>query len=109
MRRPITTLIASGIFIALIASGGPAAGQGPVAERGHGLTEAEAAAGWLSLYDGKTTFGWDGARLVDGRLVGGHDHDRVRRLRTPGRRRTRRHARRRGKAVTVEAGPARDP
>ena len=71
MRRPTTPLIASGIFVALVASGGPAAGQGPAAERGHGLTEAEAAAGWLSLYDGKTTFGWDGARLVDGRLVGG--------------------------------------
>src|SRR4051794_11598442 len=71
MRRPVTTLIASGILIARIASGAPAAGQGRVAERGHGLTAAQAAAGWLSLYDGATTFGWDGARLVDGRLVGG--------------------------------------
>src|SRR3954465_11335407 len=74
--------------VALTASGGPAAGQdsaaagGPgrrgaraardaAAGWGHGLTDAEAAAGWVSLFDGKTTFGWAGAKLDDGRLGGG--------------------------------------
>src|SRR3954465_2207240 len=57
--------------VALTASGGPAAGQDSAAEGGHGLTAAEAAAGWISLFDGKTTFGWAGAKLDDGRLIGG--------------------------------------
>src|SRR5581483_4484448 len=40
-------------------------------EQGHGLSAAEAAAGWLSLFDGATTFGWAGARVEGGRLAGG--------------------------------------
>ena len=31
----------------------------------------EAAAGWVGLFDGNTTFGWAGAKLGDGRLIGG--------------------------------------
>jgi hypothetical protein len=71
MRRSTTQLMMLGTCVGLIASGGPAAGQDSAAEWGHGLTEAEAAAGWFSLFDGKTTFGWVGAKLDDGRLVGG--------------------------------------
>lgn len=71
MRRPTTPLMIVGICAGLIASGGPAAGQDSAAEWGHGLTAAEAAAGWFSLFDGKTTFGWAEAKLDDGRLVGG--------------------------------------
>jgi enamine deaminase RidA (YjgF/YER057c/UK114 family) len=40
-------------------------------ECGHGLTDNEAAAGWISLFDGATTFGWKGARAQDGLLHGG--------------------------------------
>ena len=39
----------------------------------------------------------------------GHDHHRVRRLRSPGRLRTRRHARRRRQVVDGRGGAARDP
>jgi hypothetical protein len=45
--------------------------QRVAAERGHGLTVAEAAVGWISLFDGKTTFGWASAKVEDGRLDGG--------------------------------------
>ncbi len=68
MRRPNTPLMIVGICAGLIASGDLAAGQDSTAEWGHGLTKAEAAAGWISLFDGKTTFGWAGAKLDDGRL-----------------------------------------
>src|SRR3954452_867660 len=71
MRRATTPLMIVGICAGLTASGGPAAGQDSAAEWGHGLTDAEAAAGWVSLFDGKTTFGWAGAKLDDGRLGGG--------------------------------------
>src|SRR4051812_43029922 len=71
MRRPITSLMIPAIGIGLIVAGGSAAGRDSTAERGHGLSGAEAAAGWVSLFDGKTTYGWAGARLEDGRLVGG--------------------------------------
>lgn len=71
MRRLTILRFASWSFAALLALGGPAAGEGPPAERGHGLTDAEAAAGWLSLFDGETAFGWDGARIDGGQLAGG--------------------------------------
>ena len=42
------------------------------AEYGHGLTAEEAGDGWISLFDGQTTFGWsDGASAEDGLLTGG--------------------------------------
>jgi hypothetical protein len=31
----------------------------------------EARAGWISLFDGRTPFGWTGSNIVEGRLVGG--------------------------------------
>lgn len=40
-------------------------------EHGHGLTAEEAAVGWISLFDGKTTFGWNGAEVESGQLTGG--------------------------------------
>ena len=40
-------------------------------EYGHGLEADEALAGWISLFDGETTFGWTGARLADGLLENG--------------------------------------
>jgi hypothetical protein len=41
------------------------------AEYGHGLTAQEAEAGWISLFDGKTPFGWTGAKVDGGQLSGG--------------------------------------
>lgn len=49
------------------------------------LTPKEIADGWLSLFDGETTFGWkvDGAtNVVDGVLVAGGDRDTVAQLST---------------------------
>lgn len=40
-------------------------------EQGHGLSPADAAAGWIALFDGKTTFGWKESKLEDGTLSGG--------------------------------------
>lgn len=40
------------------------------AEFGHGLTRAEADQGWISLFDGKTTFGWKGGVVKNGSLSG---------------------------------------
>jgi hypothetical protein len=40
-------------------------------EYGHGLTEQDALAGWISLFDGKTTYGWNDAQVQDGRLTKG--------------------------------------
>lgn len=40
-------------------------------EVGHGLTAEQAAGGWISLFDGKTTFGWKDAKVEDGQLSGG--------------------------------------
>lgn len=40
-------------------------------EVGHGLTPELAAEGWISLFDGKTTFGWEGAEVEKGLLLGG--------------------------------------
>jgi hypothetical protein len=71
MRRLTTRLMAFGTFVALIESGITAFSQDSAAEWGHGLSDAEAAAGWVSLFDGRTTFGWAEAGLVNGRLVGG--------------------------------------
>ncbi len=39
-------------------------------EYGHGLTEKDAAEGWLSLFDGKSPFGWKGATLEGDALRG---------------------------------------
>jgi len=41
------------------------------AEYGHGLSTKQAHAGWISLFDGRTTFGWSDASIVDGSLRGG--------------------------------------
>lgn len=43
----------------------------PPAQYGHGLMPQKTAAGWISLFDGATTFGWTGARVDSGRLIGG--------------------------------------
>lgn len=40
-------------------------------EQGHGLSSELAADGWISLFDGQTAFGWQGAKAQDGRLQGG--------------------------------------
>jgi enamine deaminase RidA (YjgF/YER057c/UK114 family) len=47
--------------------GTPASGP----EHGFGLTAAEAAEGWISLFDGETTFGWKEAVIENGTLRGG--------------------------------------
>lgn len=43
----------------------------PAAEYGHGLTAKQALAGWISLFDGKTTYGWTDAKCHSGALSGG--------------------------------------
>src|SRR4051812_38237145 len=58
-------------MLGLIAPSGQAVAQGSAPERGHGLTEAEARAGCISLFDGTPTFGWTGAKAGGGRLEGG--------------------------------------
>jgi hypothetical protein len=40
-------------------------------EYGHGLNTEEARDGWVSLFDGSTSFGWTGASVRDGILTGG--------------------------------------
>lgn len=40
-------------------------------EYGHGLSAEDAAAGWISLFDGRTTFGWSGAKIEASCLAGG--------------------------------------
>jgi hypothetical protein len=52
--------------------GTPASGP----ERGHGLTPDNEAAGWISLFDGSSTFGWKGARIEGGLLRGGETTSR---------------------------------
>jgi hypothetical protein len=47
--------------------GTPASGP----ELGFGLSAGEAAKGWISLFDGKTTFGWKDADVERGTLLGG--------------------------------------
>lgn len=41
------------------------------AEFGHGLSADDAKNGWISLFDGKTTFGWTGAVVNGGAIAGG--------------------------------------
>ncbi|MCH7725455.1 MAG: DUF1080 domain-containing protein [Planctomycetes bacterium] len=43
----------------------------PEAEFGHGLTENQARNGWISLFDGKSDFGWLGSKIENGKLEGG--------------------------------------
>jgi enamine deaminase RidA (YjgF/YER057c/UK114 family) len=57
-------------MIAVQSPEGVARELGPPAY-GHGLTAEDARAGWISLYDGRTTFGWTKARLARGGLTGG--------------------------------------
>jgi hypothetical protein len=40
-------------------------------EHGHGLSAADARAGWISLFDGKNSFGWIDGSVRDGVLVAG--------------------------------------
>jgi enamine deaminase RidA (YjgF/YER057c/UK114 family) len=57
-------------MIAVPASGEDNPEYGPT-EHGYHLTPEDAAAGWISLFDGETDFGWDGATVKDGVLSGG--------------------------------------
>lgn len=56
------------IALDMIAVAAPAPNEGPP-ECGHSLTAAEAADGWIALFDGSTGFGWTGAS-VDAGLLG---------------------------------------
>src|SRR5687767_2938526 len=40
----------------------------PLSETGYLLTRQEALEGWISLFDGRTTFGWEGATEFAGSL-----------------------------------------
>lgn len=68
----------AGITLDMIAvpAVGPALSEYGPAEFGHGLTAEEAAAGWISLFDGRTTYGWTGASVSDGLLSGGRTNSR---------------------------------
>jgi hypothetical protein len=48
-----------------------AAGAEPAAGYGHALTPDDARAGWISLFDGTSTFGWTGAAVREGALSDG--------------------------------------
>jgi hypothetical protein len=43
----------------------------PSAEFGHGLNRDDSVAGWISLFDGETTFGWAGGKVDDNLLFDG--------------------------------------
>ncbi len=43
----------------------------PLSEWGRFLRREDALNGWITLFDGRTTFGWDGATLKTGILIGG--------------------------------------
>jgi hypothetical protein len=58
-------------LLGVVLAGTPAAAQDSAPEWGHGLTEEEARAGWISLFDGRTPLGWTGTKVVEGKLVGG--------------------------------------
>jgi hypothetical protein len=47
-------------------------------EYGFGLTEKDALDGWISLFDGKTTFGWSDAKVQDGLLISGQSTTKFR-------------------------------
>jgi enamine deaminase RidA (YjgF/YER057c/UK114 family) len=55
-------------MIAVASSRGTPA-TGP--EHGNAISAEESAAGWISLFDGATTLGWNGARAEEGLLRGG--------------------------------------
>lgn len=59
-----------GITLDLIAVPSPMRKEGKP-EHGHGLTAEEADASWISLFDGKTTFGWTGASAESGQITRG--------------------------------------
>lgn len=61
MFRPLV----SGLLAAVIA------GAGAAPECGHGLTADEARAGWISLFDGESAFGWEGAAVLGEALTDG--------------------------------------
>jgi len=44
------------------------------AERGHGLSEQDVREGFITLFDGKTTFGWSAAQVKDSILVDGQSN-----------------------------------
>lgn len=45
--------------------------QSEMPEYGYGLTKSDAQSGWISLFDGQTTFGWKAAEVKNGKLLGG--------------------------------------
>src|SRR4051812_10078359 len=69
MRRAIRGVGA--VVLGLVAAAGRATAQDSPPEAGHGLTMEEARSGWISLFDGRTTFGWAGAKAEAGRLAEG--------------------------------------
>ena len=109
MRRPTTPLMILGICVGLIAlgrSGGrPGLGR-RVGARADGRGGRRRLDQPVRREDHVRLGRGEARRRPAGR---GHDHHRVRRLRTPGRSRTRRHARRRREVGHGRGGAARDP
>lgn len=50
--------------------------KSPQPEFGHGLTEQDAREGWISLFDGETTYGWQDATCQAGLLSGAESESR---------------------------------
>lgn len=55
---------------------GPELSEYGPAEFGYGLSKEDAAAGWISLYDGETPHGWTGATVQNGLLSGGRTNSK---------------------------------
>ena len=75
MARVLLCVVAAG---ALSLAGGDVSNDYGPPEYGHGLTDKDAAAGWIALFDGSTTFGWSGGSVRDGVLQGGTSTFRIR-------------------------------
>jgi Domain of Unknown Function (DUF1080) len=58
------------LLVLVLASAGAVPAERPP-EFGYGLNADDARAGWISLFDGQTSFGWTNATVRDGVLAGG--------------------------------------
>jgi hypothetical protein len=65
-------------FVLLLLADGPqrefTVPKNPQPEYGHALTAQESRDGWISLFDGKTTYGWDNASISMGKLTNGRSN-----------------------------------
>lgn len=69
-RTSLVLTLACTPLLAAFAGPEPLNDYGPP-EQGHGLKADESESGWISLFDGQTSFGWKDATVEGGRLRGG--------------------------------------